>query len=182
MDQERRGGVLGQDGLAPSHGLEMQQHSKDRFSQKQYELLVECANLGKGAARWQQGREGWGKGEEILLEGADLEGLDLSGFDLSGGNSEEFLGNVILDRARLARTKLCKADLTDASLIGARLWKSDLRGASLRGARMDGTTLIWNCDVDRETDCHGVALESVTINAGGRQFMQYVVRKANWTS
>ena len=83
------------------------------------------------AVEWMD-REGWLRGEDGLLKGAELPGARLETARLSGAN---FVGS------NLAHANLSGANLQDASLIGASLFMANLHGAVLKDADLRGAYL-----------------------------------------
>jgi len=176
-----------------------QDTTERRFSQRQYEMLVDCSQK-RDMAGWNQWRKD-NPDADILLEGADLEGAWLQGAplwraklrgahlvvanlkgvqlveaDLEGAS----LAGVNLQGAELVEANLGGAELVGANLEGARLWNADLCGACLTNATCDGGTLIWKCRVDRRTNFEGVPLEGIRIDAGTKQLLEHNVRRLNW--
>ncbi|MHC4478257.1 MAG: pentapeptide repeat-containing protein [Planctomycetota bacterium] len=135
------------------------------------------------------------------LEHANLEEAHWPGADLSDSH---------LENARLVRTHLEDANLSGAHLQGAELTRAHLQHANLMYTHMQGalvkythleraflveahledarfqqtivgaSTLIWQCSVNRQTDFRGVGLESIRIDPGTKQLLQYNVRRMNW--
>ncbi|MBN1981264.1 MAG: pentapeptide repeat-containing protein [Chitinivibrionales bacterium] len=107
---------------------------------------------------------------------SDFEGANLSSANLEGTN--------------LLNVNMRDADLQQAHLEGAKSTsKTDLRGADLTGAYLqgaqflnpivDGKTSLWECKIDRKTYFSG-PLESIRIDPGTRQLMEYNMRRKNW--
>jgi uncharacterized protein YjbI with pentapeptide repeats len=135
------------------------------------------------------------------LEHANLEDADWQGADLS---------NSHLENAHLVRTHLQDANLSGAHLQGADLTRAHLQHANLiyahlqntliqythleraflveahlenarfQQAIVDASTLIWRCCVNRHSDFRGVGLESIRIDTGTKQLLQYNIRRMNW--
>jgi uncharacterized protein YjbI with pentapeptide repeats len=138
----------------------------------------------------------------VVLDGANLEGADLSNADLTGAGLVE----THLERARLSGTCLrsvCAlgahfenagmegtilsgANLQDAHLEGAMLTHAKLIGTNLHIASINDSTIIWKCTVNRHskmcrgTDLSGVALDTVKIDPGTKQLLEYNIRRKNW--
>ncbi len=83
------------------------------------------------AVEWMD-REGWLRGEDGLLKGADLDGAKLAQARLENAN---FSG------ARLFGAMLSKANLTEACLAGAILSDADLSKTLLKDAELSGADL-----------------------------------------
>jgi uncharacterized protein YjbI with pentapeptide repeats len=135
------------------------------------------------------------------LEHANLEDADWRSADLS---------NSHLENAHLVRTRLQDANLSGAHLQGADLTRAHLEHANLiyahlqntlirythleraflveahlenarfQQAIVDASTLIWRCCVNRHSDFSGVGLESIRIDTGTKQLLQYNIRRMNW--
>ncbi len=135
------------------------------------------------------------------LEHANLEDADWRGADLS---------NSHLENAHLVRTNLQDANLSGAHLQGADLTRAHLEHANLiyahlqntliqhthleraflveahlenarfQQAIVDASTMIWRCCVNRHSDFRGVGLESIRIDTGTKQLLQYNIRRMNW--
>ncbi len=96
---------------------------KRKFSQKQYDFLLEYSKKGKeGIEEWNKWRDE-NPGEEILLEDANL--------------SEAHLENANLWRAHLEN-----ANLSEAHLENANLWRVHLENAKLGRARLENANLL----------------------------------------
>jgi len=145
----------------------------------QYKLLKVCATDDEGIKKWNEWRKEHSD-EDVWLEGADLERAYLKGALLKTGVRADFHGEMHLENAMFTEAHLEDADLMDAYLQGAKLWKSFLEGTCLRGAIVDGATLLWKCEVDRRTDCHGVGLERLRIDPQLKQVLEYNIRRTNW--
>jgi len=138
---------------------------------------------------------------EANLKNADIRIADLEDVDLFKAH---------LENAKLAKTNLKNASLSNANLQGVQIWsanlentclssahlentnfdysylkgayldESNLQGASFQQAFVDGKTSIWKCAVDRNTNFMGVALNSVCIDPGTKQLLEYNIRRKNW--
>jgi hypothetical protein len=87
--------------------------------------------------------------------------------------------------AHLAGADIFRAHLEDANLEdsywqGTYLEYTHLQGARCRAAVVDGFTLLWECEVDRETDFAEVGLGNARIDAKTRQLLEYNIRRKNW--
>ena len=172
----------------------------------------QCKYLKGCAARGEQGIERWNKwrrrhiGTEILLERADLSHMDLRGVNLSWGHPKNprrrvyyglgssgrvYLRGAVFDYSDIRDAHFALADLRnshfmDAKLEGACFNKSDLRGAYFVHATVDGSTLLWECPVNKYrkdgafTDFSGVGLPGARVDPGTRQLLEYNVRRLNW--
>ena len=95
------------------------------------------------AVEWME-REGWLRGEDGLLRGANLEranfrgGVNLRGANLQGAN----LQYTVLVSADLSYTDLRGANLIYARLDNTNLFGADLRGANLMYASLDSAQVI----------------------------------------
>ena len=98
------------------------------------------------AVEWMD-REGWLRGEDGLLKGANLREARLHEARLDGANLEgadleaAYLGNAKLIETNLNRTNLFRADLKGASLREAKLQEAELSWAGLNHAKLDGAFL-----------------------------------------
>jgi len=178
-----------------------------RFSQEQYERLTEegvevwnkwrLKNTGEDVLL-----------EGANLGGLDLKGVYLNSGILKDDDKHWFKGKVYLkganfynahlESANLTKAHLENAQLKLAHLEGADLLEADLKGASLMGAclqgshfigaSVDGSTLIWKPKVNRDqkkgdwnfTDFSGVGLDSVRIDPGTKQLLEYNIRRKYW--
>lgn len=90
-----------------------------------------------------------------------ITGCNLRNTDFSGANMEN-------------------ANLTESILGGMHLESANLKGAKFSKALVDGSTLIWNCTVDRNTDVSGVGMDCIRIDSGTKYLLKYNVRRKNW--
>ena len=167
-----------------------QEKPKDklRYDPKQFSML-ECCSKKEDITEWNEWRKAH-PGENILLEGAKLQCAYLKGALFNTGLNSGFSGEVYLEYAKLRGAHLENADISDAHLKGVKLIGAYLEGVDLRYARMEsadfrraivnGSTLLWRCDVDRDTDFRGVGLDSARIEAGKKQLLEYNIRRKNW--
>ncbi len=125
------------------------------------------------------------------LENANLWRAHLENADLRGANLENailcaaHLENADLEGARLQDAEFMEANLQDAKLMGANLKNAyfdevELQGADLSRAIVDGGTLIWRCQVDRNTKFEAVGLDSMRIYPATKQLLEYNIRRMNW--
>jgi uncharacterized protein YjbI with pentapeptide repeats len=135
------------------------------------------------------------------LEHAGLNGAHLEGANLIGAYMEDasltgaHLENVNLYGAHLEVAILWRAHLEDARLLlthleGTILWMAHLEGAHLVGAKLqhtdfsraivNGSTLVWECAVNRETKFQGVGLGNIRIRPQDRQLLECNIRRMNW--
>jgi hypothetical protein len=175
------------------HGL-----GHNRVEEEQYALLKECVQAGDATA-WNRWREEnpdvkvWLQGVEFgpLSERPTLRQIDFRGANLARARLPgSILVGADLREAVLVGATLRKAILVNADLRGAHLLESDLRGANLRGSdlrgtqcgysKVDGETLLLTQRVDRRTDFTGVPLESMRIEPGLKQLLEYNVRRRRW--
>ena len=108
---------------------------------------------------------------------ADLENTDLGLANFSGAD---------LRRANLKNAKSIlaanfeKACLAAANLEGANLYKCNFCGMDFHRGIVDGTTSMYQCQVDRETDFRCVSLDSIGIDSTTKRFLEYNIRRKNW--
>jgi len=91
---------------------------------------------------------------------AHLEGTQLVYAHLEGTR----LPGAYLEGADLYGAYLKGAHLRDAHLEGADLWGAHIEGAIFQASVVDGSTLLWNCSLDRKTDFRGVGLDTCRIS------------------
>jgi len=118
---------------------------------------------------------------EVHLNGADLD--------------EAHLENADLQFAHLENAKLCWAHLEEAGLMNARLqsaklWFAHLQGADIayahvqnaefQRATVDGSTSLWECEVNGKTNFLGVSLDVAKIDPATKQLLKYNIRRMNW--
>ncbi|MGD8499145.1 MAG: pentapeptide repeat-containing protein [Phycisphaerales bacterium] len=124
--------------------------------------------------------------EGASLQAAHLQGANLIHAQLERANLKEaHLQGADLNHAHLEGTdlwcaRLEAADLAHAHLEGANFHGAGLQGASFRTSIVDGSTLIWECRADRETDFRGVGLDSCRIDEKTKHFLEYNKRRMNW--
>jgi len=145
----------------------------------QYEMLKRCSDK-ENMAEWHSWLQEHSN-EEIWLEGADLTFTNLENAWLKYAKLKE----ALLGYANLSEAKLRCADLEGAKgcyihLKGTDLLKANIKGAKLTAAIVDGSTLFWKCEVDRETNFEGVALDSCRIDPATKQLLEYNIRRKNW--
>jgi len=87
---------------------------------------------------------------------------------------------ILLEGALLRDARLEGAELNGAHLEGAELTRADFRSAVAHAATIDGTTLIKECLIDRETDFSLVGLDSARIDPGLKGLLQYSARRKAW--
>jgi len=169
----------------------------------QYEMLKRCWEK-KDMTKWNE----WRKkhfGKEIELEGGDFSHLYLKGIELYWGHPRDpkrhvirlgYFGKVYLKgtgftASNLQDASFSLADLEDASFVDARLEgahfeKCNLKKASFLHATVDGSSLFWECEVNKYrrkgdfTDFSGVALNAARIDPAMKQLLQYNIRRMNW--
>jgi hypothetical protein len=125
---------------------------------------------------------------EANLQGANLDMANLESADLQRAN----LQGAFIPLANLVGAHLVQTNLQDAHLVGTNLQNAKLREANLIGANfeiavVDGGTLLWKCKVNRYlkkykcfTNFKGVGLDSVGIDPGTKQLLEYNIRRKNW--
>lgn len=110
--------------------------------------------------------------KEAVFVGAELQKADFCG--------------THLERVDFGLAHLESANLLATRLEGAILCRCYLQGAIFDRAVVDGSTLIWECKVNRHcskekgTDFEGVALDSARIDPGTKQLLEYNIRRKNW--
>ena len=114
--------------------------------------------------------------EDAALVQCHLEDASLSSAYLSGADFKR----AHLDHANLCYTHLENANLKYAHLERAFLVKAHLENANFEQAIVDGSTLFWECHVDRKTNFRGVSLDSARIDTGTKQLLEYNTRRMNW--
>lgn len=182
--------------------------AEPRCDPDQLVLLKKCSEK-RDITEWNQCRkenekvEIWLQGvnlSEAHLEGADLFRAHLGGANLGKALLEEVdLGEAYLEGANLWSAHLEGAYLHMAHLEKAHLWDAHLEGASLAYAHLeganftfahledanftasivDGLTLFWSCEIDRNTDFKGVGLESCRIDEQTKYLLEYNRRRMN---
>jgi len=113
---------------------------------------------------------------EADLRLAHLEDAILWGAHFEGAN----LNYTHVERGKLDQIHMEKVGLEEAHLEGAVLYEAYMEGANWRMAIVDGSTLIWECKVDGDTDFRGVGLDSARIDSGTKQLLEYNIRRKNW--
>ena len=163
-----------------------------RCDQEQLEFLKECVAEGpEGIEKWND----WYQDQvvEIWLQQADLIRIPLKGAYLYRAHLEgaklqcTHLEGAKLWSAHLEDTYLSEANLEEATLWqahleGAQLVDTNLKGADFSRAIVDGGTLIWACEVDRNTKFEAVGLDSMRIYPATKQLLEYNIRRMNWES
>jgi hypothetical protein len=115
------------------------------------------------------------------LENANLRGACLKRAELFGTYlNEATLLYCCLEDTEIMNANFKRAVLFWAHLEGASLKKVNFEGAILEGAIVDNSTLIWNCEVDRDTDFRSVALNNANIDPATKQLLEYNIRRMNW--
>ena len=128
---------------------------------------------------------------ETYMEGADLSNCHLEDAALvqchleDASLSSAYLSGADFRRAHLDHANLCYTHLEDANLKYAHLEraflvKAHLENSSFEQAIVDGSTLFWECLVDRNTNFRGVSLDSARIDTGTKQLLEYNTRRMNW--
>jgi hypothetical protein len=130
--------------------------------------------------------------EHAELDFAHLEGANFNNAILKGASLYEArLQGAHLHRAHLEGVNLRFAHLESAGfslahLEGAQLIAAQMANALLQAATVDGSTLIWKCEVNRRsskqdgTDFSGVGLNNARIDPGTKQLLEYNIRRMNW--
>jgi len=168
--------------------------SEQKYSQEQYEILNRC-NAKQDMSEWNHWRKENPQEAVLLkeaslwrayLKGVDLEGAKLNRANLEGANLEGAkLQNAVLWEANLKGANLRETCLQEANFMRTELQGAEFGGAKLQGADfsraiVDGKTLIWRCDIDRNTKFEGVGLDSMRIYPKIKQLLEYNIRRMNW--
>lgn len=125
-----------------------------------------------------------------ILKGANLRKADLESADLTRAILEDAkLIEANLDDTRINGANLKNVDLNYCHLKNAEvmysnlknvnLCRADLRGTNFEMGQVDGSTLIWSCKVDRDTNFSGVALENCRVDEGTKYLLDYNRRRMN---
>ncbi|MBW8017082.1 MAG: hypothetical protein FVQ82_12925 [Planctomycetes bacterium] len=120
------------------------------------------------------------------LSGADLSGADLSTADLIDASLifanllGACLSGVDLSRADIFKANLSGVDLFGVDLRKANLSYTNLQGANFQEAIVDGSTLLVECEIDKDTNFSIVGLGDMRIDSGTRQLLEYNIRRKNW--
>jgi len=145
----------------------------------QYEMLKRCSDK-KDITEWHHWRKKY-PNEEIWLEGADLSFTYLENAYLKYAKLKEvFLGYANLNEAKLRCADLEGTKGAYIRLKGTDLLKANIKGATLIAAIVDGSTIFWKCEVDKETNFEGVALDSCRIDPATKQLLEYNIRREIW--
>lgn len=189
---------------------------KRKFNQEQYEMLKRCSDKKGMSEwnEWRRGHPGTDielEGQDFstwYLQCAflnsdsgviyDEKTPDVEAVKLTG---KVYLKEAVFLGAKLQKAELCgthlervdfglahleNATLLAARLEGAILCRCYLEGANFDRTVVDGSTLIWECKVNRHcskekgTDFEGVALDSARIDPGTKQLLEYNIRRKNW--
>lgn len=123
------------------------------------------------------------------FDGASLQGIKLNNAELqetvlSYTNLEKaVLSYVNLQRSWLIQVNLQEAILLCADLQGTEILSTKLQGANFSYAIVDGKTWIdETSEVDRSTNFEGVGLDSMRIDQGIKQLLEYTIRRKKWES
>jgi len=178
----------------------------------QYEMLKRCSE-NKNMTEWNEWRKKKPK-EEIWLEGADFKGAIFS-VNLNITSMVHFIDNLVdecfkgigedvrrifarrenimetvktyLEGADFRNSHLKRADFLEAHLEAANFTYANLESANFRRAVVDGSTVIWQCKVNRHregkewgTDFNGVGLDRLRIDPETKQLLEYNIRRMNW--
>lgn len=135
------------------------------------------------------------------LENVDLFGIHLKNASLAGAHLENAqlweahlenanIKGAHLENVDLMKAHLKKADFMNTNLENTKLWEANLQGTNFKhaklqgadfsGAIVDGETLIWGCEIDRNTKCEGVGLDSARVQPQIKQLLEYNIRWMNW--
>lgn len=130
------------------------------------------------------------------LKGANFENADLESANLkscicistnfrnahfvSANFKMATLNHADFQNSNLTDAVLHKANFISVNLKGANFDGTDLRGALLKMAIGDGSTIFTKCKIDRQTNCTGFNINSIRIDTGIKQLLEYNIRKKNW--
>ena len=115
------------------------------------------------------------------LENADLWLANLEGANLWAANMKgAYLKNANLEGAFLVEANLQGANFNMANLEGAKLRLANLEGAKLVAAIVNGSTSLWGCEIDENTDFRHTGLENTRIESGTKILLKYNIRRMNW--
>jgi len=118
---------------------------------------------------------------KVNSKGANFQRANLESANLEGANLENtFLWEANLQGANLRETNLQGAILKRADIRGAEFGGAKLQNADFSRAIVDGSTLIWRCEVDRKTKFEIVELDAARIYPGIKQLLEYNIRRKNW--
>jgi len=171
----------------------------------QYEFLKKCAEKGdEGIKEWNEWRKN-NYSTVIELEKGDFSYMYLKGIELGWGHPRDpkrhiirlgYFGKVYLKGAGFTASNLQEANFSladledtsfvDAKLEGAHFEKCNLKKASFLHATVDGSSLFWECEVNKYrrkgdfTDFSGVALNATRIDPALKQLLEYNIRRKNW--
>ena len=108
---------------------------------------------------------------EANLDLADLQHAHLEGAKLQWAS----LRDAALMDAHLEGSKVCFANLENADIAHAYL-----QGSEFQRAIVNGSTSLWECIVDANTDFNGVGLDNARINPETKLLLRYNIRRLNW--
>lgn len=145
----------------------------------QYEMLKRCSDK-RDITEWNE----WRKENmqvKIWLQGAQFESILLERAIFFCANLKEAnLSFASLEHANFQCAHLECADLKSSHLEGAIFTSAFFQGADFSESIVDGSTIVWGCEVDRKTDFWGVSLDVAKIDPGTEQLLEYNVRRQNW--
>jgi len=118
---------------------------------------------------------------EVHLEGANFNGANLVNSVFVNAHLEgAHFYNTDLNKSCFVATHLEGAKIINAHLEGAVIKYACIQQSSFYRSIVDGSTEIWNCELDRSTDFRGVGLSSLRIDDAKRQLLEYNIRRLNW--
>lgn len=123
---------------------------------------------------------------EANFEGADFQEIALKGAVLHRANLKgAFLNHLELQENDLSGANFELAELKDAKLYGANLSgahlsKTIMFGLDARFSIVDGSTLINECTIDRNTDFSGVGLDNARIEGSLKSDLKRNIRQKHW--
>lgn len=139
-----------------------------------YDACLQCADL---RYSYLEGTSLIGANlKRAILQFAHLHGGSMRGAHLEGASCHF----VEFENTDMFGANLKSAQLYDANLKGAQLTQAHLEKAEFGHAIVDGSTLIWNSSVDRDTNFCGVGLDSCRIDPATKQLLEYNIRRKNW--
>jgi uncharacterized protein YjbI with pentapeptide repeats len=109
---------------------------------------------------------------ETNLENTDLGLADFSHADLRRSS--------LKNTRSISAANFEKALMEAVNLEGANLYKCNFSGVDFHRGIVDGSTSMYQCQVDRETDFRCVSLDSIGIDSTTRRLLEYNIRRNNW--
>jgi len=107
----------------------------------------------------------------VFLKGAKFIDAHLEWADFRGA----YLNYADFSKAHLNHAQFQCSHLEDTEFFEAEIEKSKFALSIV-----NGSTILWNCMVNRDSDFRGVALDNCRIEPGTRQLLEYNIRRMNW--